>query len=113
MHLVFIFRVKRKIGARACPRRLISGDKEKMAGQNRRIPLNVCEYLDSPTHCSAMGAPDAAFGQSLPLKVFIRGLRLPKNATAFFGLTTMNCPCGKTTENYKLNLCPLFKLQTL
>jgi len=28
------------------------------------------------------------FGQSLPLKVSISGLRLPKNATAFFGLTT-------------------------
>ena len=28
---------------------------------------------------------DAVFGQSLPLKVFIRGLRLSKNAIAFFG----------------------------
>jgi len=26
------------------------------------------------------------FGQSLPLKVSISGLRLPKNATVFFGL---------------------------
>jgi len=37
-----------------------------------------CEYLDTPTHCSAMGTPDAVFGQRL---------RLPKNATALFGIT--------------------------
>jgi hypothetical protein len=34
------------------------------------------------------------FGQSLPLNVFIRGLRLPKNATTFFGL------------NFAYPLCP-------
>jgi hypothetical protein len=32
---------------------------------------------------------DAVFGQSLPSKVLIGGLRLPKNVTAFFGIKTV------------------------